>query len=219
MGNDRADSVVSEARLRELYAARLAAGRPASAGCPAAETLQALVRREGTEEQRLETLDHVMSCAACRADFDPLRSIEGAGRRLGATGGTVKRSWVVPAALAATLLIAVGLGRLALDRTSDDDLVRAGPERGAVTLLSPPADAKAGVPLTFSWRPVPGARRYRLEVLNAAGDVALEAETTDTVVESDLAGQLAAGEYQWWVTALVSPASRRSDLRPLRLTQ
>ena len=88
-----------------------------------------------------------------------------------------------------------------------------------MTLLSPATEAKAGTPLLFSWQPVEGARRYRLEVLSASGEVALEAETTDTVVASDMARQLAPGDYQWWVTALVSPAARRSELRALRLTE
>jgi hypothetical protein len=124
---------------------------------------------------------------------------------------------MMPAALAATLLVAVGLGRLALKSSSDDELVRSGDERGAVTLLSPANEVQAGTTVLFAWRPVPDARRYHLEVLNASGEVALEAETTDTSINSEVARQLAAGDYQWWVTALVSPASRRSELRPLRI--
>ncbi len=220
MGHDRGDSVVTEARLRELYTERLSARQPVNrAGCPSPEALQALARREGSEELRLQTLDHVMGCADCRADFDLLRSIEGAGRQLGVAGRSGRRSWMMPAALAATLLVAVGIGRLALTSSSDEELVRAGSERGAVTLLSPAAEAKAGDSLLFSWRPVEGARRYRLEVLNASGEVALEAETTDTLIASDMARRLAPGDYQWWVSALVSPTSRRSELRALRLTE
>jgi hypothetical protein len=210
--------MVTEARLRELYAGKLSARRPGGrSACPSPESLQALVRREGTEVQRLETLDHAMSCADCRAEYDLLRSIEGAGRQSGATGRTSRRIWMMPAALAATLLVAVGLGRLALRSSPSDELVRSGADRGAVTLLSPPNEVPAGAPVLFAWRPVPDARRYHLEVLNASGEVALEAETTDTSITSDMARQLAPGDYQWWVTALVSPASRRSELRPLRL--
>ena len=105
------------------------------------------------------------------------------------------------------LLVAVGLGRFALKSSSDDELVRGATAGGAVTLLSPPAEVRAGMPLFFAWRPVADARRYRLEVLNAAGEVALEAETTDTLIASEMARQLAPGDYHWWVTALVSPAA------------
>jgi hypothetical protein len=217
MGHDRGDSVVTEARLRELYARKLSARPAGRTVCPSPEALQALVRREGAEELRLRTLDHVMSCSDCRADYDLLRSIDGAGRQLGATGRTSRRVWMMPVALAATLLVAVGLGRLAFKSSSGDELVRSGEERGAVTLLSPPTEAQVGMPVLFAWRPVADARRYHLEVLNASGEVALEAETTDTSITSDMARRLAPGDYQWWVNALVSPASRRSELRPLRL--
>jgi hypothetical protein len=217
MGHDRADSVVTEARLRELYAGRLSTRPATRTACPTPEALQALVRREGDETQRLTTLDHVMGCADCRGEYDLLRSIEGAGRQLGASGRSGRRIWMMPAALAATLLVAVGVGRLATKSGSDDELVRSGADRGAVTLLSPPNEAAAGTPVLFAWRPVPDARRYQLEVLNASGEVALEAETSDTFIVSDMARRLEPGDYQWWVTALVSPSSRRSELRPLRL--
>lgn len=219
MGHGRGNSVMTEARLRELYTSHIATRRPADrAACPAPEALQALVRREGAEEERLATLDHAMSCADCRAEFDLLRSIEEAGKRLAGAGSTTRRSWMMPAALAASLLLAVGVGRLAL-APSEDDILRGGPEGEAVTLLSPPREAKAGTPLLFSWHTVPGATRYRLEVLDGDGDVALEAETTDTLLAPEAAVGLPAGEYQWWVTASVSPAPRRSELRPLRLTR
>ena len=48
MGHDRGDSVVTEARLRELYTGRLSARQPAGrAAVPSPRRLQALVRREG----------------------------------------------------------------------------------------------------------------------------------------------------------------------------
>ncbi len=219
MGHRRGNSVMNEARLRELYSSHIATRRPTDrAACPAPDALQALVRREGAEEERLATLDHAMSCADCRSEFDLLRSIEEAGRRVGAAGSTSRRSWMMPAALAASLLLAVGVGRLGL-APSEDDIVRGGPEGEAVTLLGPPREARAGTPLLFAWHTVPGATRYRLEVLDGEGDVALEAETTDTLVAPDAAAALPAGEYQWWVSASVSSAPRRSELRPLRLTR
>jgi hypothetical protein len=217
MGHDRADSMVTEARLRELYAGKLSTRPAARTACPAPEALQSLIRREGEETQRLATLDHVMACADCRGEYDLLRSIEGVGRQLGASGRSGRRIWMMPAALAATLLVAVGLGRLATRSGPDDELVRSSAERGAVILLSPPNEVPAGSPVLFAWRPVPDARRYHLEVLNASGEVALEAQTADTFIVSDMARGLQPGDYQWWVTALVSPASRRSELRPLRL--
>ena len=119
---------------------------------------------------RLATLDHVMSCADCRAEFDLLRSIElarcrgqrrgaGRGRRLddaGRAGGVGARS---PSC--------IGRLRAARPRRSDDWCARA-PTAG-VTLLAPPPEATAGVAARSSpGVRSPGAGRYRLEVLNAA---------------------------------------------------
>ena len=49
-----------------------------------------------------------------------------------------------------------------------------------------------------------------------AGEVVLEAETTDTAIVLQTAADLEPGEYQWWVGA-TSPGDTRSSLRPLRL--
>lgn len=220
MGYGRAESIVNETRLRELYAGRLEARRPVTrAACPSPEALQALARREGAEADRLGVLDHAMSCADCRAELDLLRSIETAGRELAVTGRPARRSWFMPAALAASLLLAVGLGRLALAPRPEENVVRSGSGASTVALLTPALEANVGEPLRFSWRAVPGATRYRLEVLSPAGEVAMEAETTDTVVAPDPARALPAGEYQWWVSALGAPGMPRSGLRPLRLTR
>jgi hypothetical protein len=220
MGHGGAESIVNEARLREIYGGRLAARRPARrAGCPSLESLQALARRQGPEEERLRILDHAMSCADCRAELDLIRSIERAGRDLAATERPAGRRWLVPAALAASLLLAVGLGRLALAPPSEEDVVRSGSGAAAVALVSPAAGATAGKPLLFAWRPVPGATSYRLEVLSPSGEVAVEAETADTAVAPEAARRLAPGDYQWWVSALGAPGLPRSELRRLRLTK
>ena len=218
MGIGPEDSVVTEAELRELYATRLVRRPAGRSDCPDPVLLQALARREGPEEPRLGTLDHVMRCADCRAEFDLLRSIEVAGRDPASAGRPSRRNWLVSAGIAAALLVAVGLGRSTLGTNGEDDVVRGAPGAGAVRLLTPAAEAKAGNPLIFSWRPVAGATRYRLEVLDSACEVAFQTETVDTLV---VAGQarLAPGEYQWWIGTMGSPTPRRSELRPLRLTR
>ena len=215
MGLDRRDGVaLTEARLKEIYASSMAR-RPA--GCPEPEALQALARREGSEEARLATLDHAMSCASCRAELDLLRSIERAGAETGAARRPARRTWFVPAALAATVLLAVGLGRMA--RAPDDaEPVRSGDDAGAVAVVAPAPEAPAGAPLTFAWLPVAGATRYRVEVMNPEGEVSLEAETRDTAVTIQGVARLAPGDYRWWVVAMTPRPGPRSELRPLRLT-
>ncbi len=218
MGYGRGD-VMNDDRLREVYAGVMAArgARPGARACPPPESVLALLRREGAEEERLATLDHVMSCAECRAEFDLLRSIEVAGEETGAGARRGRRSWLLPAALAASVLLAVVIGRLALPTASEDEIVRSGGD-GGVTLLAPPAEAAAGSPLVFAWHPIPGATRYRLEVLTAGGEIALEAETADTTVTLRGAADLAPGDYQWWVGATLAGTSARSSLRTLRLS-
>jgi hypothetical protein len=224
MGHRRRDQLVSDERLREIYAGAMASrgaktGR--SAACPLPEAVLALVRREGSEDARLATLDHVMSCADCRAEFDLLRSIELAGAEAGAEAGADarpgRRSWLVPAALAASVLLAVGIGRLALPTAPESEVVRSGSD-GGVKLVAPPPESPAGSPMLFAWHPIPGAARYRLEVLTSDGEVALEAETADSAITLQGAAGLAPGDYKWWVGASSAGTTARSALRPLRLT-
>ncbi|HKU61805.1 MAG TPA: hypothetical protein VJQ44_11350 [Gemmatimonadales bacterium] len=205
---------MTEAQLKEAYQAHLARSRKDRASCPEPEAIQALVRREGDEATRLATLDHVMSCGECRTELDLLRTVEEAGVRSGTVSAPGRRRWMMPAALAATLLVAVGLGRLAL-RPSDDTL-RSG-DLARVELVAPGAEVPGGSPVSFAWHPVEGASRYRLEVLDEAGDLAIEAETHDTALTSDSAARLAPGSYQWWVIALSPGPGPRSELRRLRV--
>ena len=210
---------MDEERLRQIYRGVMASrGRRAgrAAACPDPDAILALVRREGSEDSRLATLDHVMSCADCRPEFDLLRSIELAGAEAGAAR-TARRSWIMPAALAASVLLAVVVGRLMLPAVPEDEVVRSG-EDGRVTLLAPPPEAATGSPMLFAWHPIPGAGRYRLEVLTGEGEVALEAETADTAIMVQSAADLPPGDYTWWVGATSAGAAVRSALRPLRLT-
>jgi hypothetical protein len=212
----RRGGIVSDHRLCELYTAALA-GRPVDPAHPAPEALAALARREGPESDRLATLDHVMSCAECRRDFDLLRSVERAGIESGVAGpGATHRSWFMPAALAASLLLALGLGRQLLRQP--DDITRGG-ERGALVLVQPGSEIPAGQLVSFAWRPVAGASRYELELLDSSGAVAASAATADTSASPAAASALPPGDYRWWVRALLMDSRTvRSPLKPLRLT-
>lgn len=213
MGLDRREHVVTEAQVKQIYQATTARHRD---DCPDPEAILALARREGEEAARLATLDHVMSCGGCRADLDLLRSVEEAGAATGAATEPRRagRTWFIPAALAATVLLAVGLGRIATGPGPEP--VRSGGE-GEVTVLAPAAEAPVGEPLAFAWHPVAGAVRYRVEVLSGGGEVAIEAETRDTAVTIDGIRRLGAGDYRWWVVAMTPRPGPRSALRPLRL--
>jgi hypothetical protein len=213
---------MSDERLRELYAGAVAAGRTAAGQKHVSpEAIAALVRREGSERDRLATLDHVMSCGDCRREYDLLRTVERAGAEAeaeGRSGGQgLRRSLVMPAALAASLLLAVGVGRT-LMRSGGDDTTRGG-DAGAIALLRPGSEAAVGDSIVFAWHPVAGARRYELELIDPSGNVVAAAETTDTIAAPAAARQLPAGDYRWWVRATTSDARTvRSPLRPLHLT-
>ena len=229
------DQEMTDGRLRELYQAAIAtrAGdAPGRARCASPEAMLALVRREGPESARLETLDHVMACEACRREFDLLRAIESAGEREAAPlradelPRRMPAQWArraAPIALAASLLLAVGIGvRGRADRVATPPDVMRG-ETGSAVMLITPEDADTtvtpGAPVTFAWRPDPGAVRYVLEVLDADANVVIGQSTSDTVVTLRDISRLTPGtEYRWWVRAVADGSPQRaSPMRRLRV--
>lgn len=218
--------LLTDEGLRELYERALTErGVPERAGCVSPAAILALVRREGAEEQRLATLDHVLACAACRGEFELLRAIELAGEQAGVVSAPARRSWanrgwrqVAPLALAASVLLAVGVGVWQrVGRHEGPEVERGVPD--AVTLVAPAADATASAPVSFVWRAVPGARRYQLEVLDAGGTPVYALSTGDTVVTLPDMRRLARGaEYRWWVRASDDAGFQRaSPMRRLRM--
>lgn len=207
-------------RLRAAYAQAVAArGAPARDGCPDPDALLALVRRDGPEAARLHTLDHAMLCPECRREFELLRAIERVGGM--DTAHAVERlRWrrVAVVGLAATAVLAVGLGPGRPLWSGRDEPVLRGEADIALVAPVPSEAAPVSTPLTFTWRPVPGARRYTVELLAADGTVALGGETADTTLTLAPPASLAAGEYRWLVSAQAADgATTRSAARPLRL--
>jgi hypothetical protein len=211
-------------RLQELYAGRVTSrGVGDRAECVAPEAILAVVRREGPEADRLATLDHVMACAACHREYEWLMAVDQAANETeSVTGAVIARPWwrrTAPLALAASVLLAVGAvvvqqrygrsGRLELERGTMSNVV----------LVAPRANATVGVPLTFAWRPVPGASAYVLEMLSRDGIIAFADTTSDTTVTLTDVGRLLPGtDYRWWVRAMDDVAERAtSPFRQLRL--
>ena len=184
------------------------------------EAMLSLLRREGAEEQRLETLDHVMSCGACRSEFELLRSIEQAGAEVkeGAAPALLRipRRVVVPLALAASVILVVAVGQKL--RAPDGPDVERGTTNG-LTLLEPPAEIDAGAPAKFAWKPLAGARSYELEVLDEKGALVWGARTSETsVTMSDPLVLTAGRNLRWWVRATTDSGDQRaSPVRSLRI--
>ena len=207
------------ARLQQLYARRTAA-RGGGAGHVTVEAILALVSREGTEDERLATLEHVMSCAACHREYEWLKAVDQAGVEAETeVGAGQRRPWWrgAPLAMAASVAAVVGAGVVL------SGVLRSGADRergttGDIALVAPGAAAGAGGPIAFTWRAVPEATGYVLEVQRADGSVVLADTTGDTVAVVE-AGRLAPdSNYRWWVREVTDGAEPRSSgFRGLRL--
>lgn len=203
---------MTDEELREHYRQALRARRPgARTTCPPPEALLAVVERSGSEDTRLATLDHVMACnAGCARELELLRALHAASGPARPSRARPSWRWMASAAAAAVLL-AVGLQRASSPRP-EAPLLRGG---SAEVQLAAPAEA-ASLPangILFAWHPVPGARRYAVEVLDRDGAVVLARTTTDTSL-TEAAPSLGAGTYRWWVRATDgNGVERRSSLR------
>lgn len=212
---------MTEDALREAYQRALDGRRVTGRErCVSPEAMLSLLRREGTEEQRLEVLDHVMGCGACRSEFELLRSLEEAGAETTARARPAVRRILprvaVPLALAASVLLVVTVGQRL--RSPDGTDVERGAVEG-ITVLGPPPEIAAGISPTFAWSPVPGAQSYDLEVLDEKGSVVWGARTRETSVTLSDPRLLPPGNsYRWWVrTTGDSARQRASALRSLRI--
>jgi hypothetical protein len=203
--------------LRTAYQPRLREAR-ATRGpdCPEPAALLAALNGEGTEAERLHTLDHALSCPACRPELALLHAVS---RDPLTQAGTVsKYTWrrFVPLAAAASIAVVAGIVGIAQWRSTDDETMRGG--SGQPALIAPAsASSPAAGPVTFVWHRVEGALNYRLEVLATDGTVLYSAAAADTTVTAQL-GTVQPGEQRWLVRAQMDDGSERSsEMRVLRL--
>lgn len=162
-------------RLRDAYA-RLTRTPHDRASCPAPDVLLAVVERHGSEARRLATMRHVASCTSCRRDIDLLRTAAQAARATEPGHGARLATWSRPIALAATLLIAAGIGAYVRAR----HLTPAPVMRGGEALAFHPARRVGAGGALLSWRPALGAMRYDLTLIDGDGRELLRHALPDT---------------------------------------
>lgn len=191
---------MTDAELRDIYTRALTN----RADCPAPEALVALVTQTGSEASRLATLDHVMSCAQCKQDFELLRAIQAADQ---ANAQARPRRSVVPWLAAAVVLIAAGtLTVVQFQHPSSS------PTRG-----SSPSDVRVVglVNGSLVWHPIPDAVRYEVEIIDRSGVTIFHAEVADTTVTPPTI--LPGAPSSWWVRAMLRDGSeRQSAIVPIR---
>ena len=206
----------NDARLRQAYRAAVLDQGPRAGGesHPEPEALVAVAERSGSEAVRLEVLDHVMACEACRRELDVVRA------SLLAAGMPRQRTWFrSPAigmmAIAATLLVVAGV-RLFMTSSADQE---PGPRlRGGSAVTTYPVRWLPSVGAGLAWRPTAGAERYRLEVVDENGAAVVDSTMRDTtliVPDSLLRGRR---EVTWSVSATLGDGSTVTSL-PTRLVR
>lgn len=187
--------------------------------CPSERELLSAVRGEGDEAERLRVLDHALKCPACRRELALLHAVSSAETRAAprAIRDLSWRRWT-PAALAASLVLAVGLaGVIRLRDRGAEDITRAGADAGPV-LVSPSNGAAVGAGVVqFVWRPIPGVIQYTLEVDASDGSVLVSSPTRDTTFRATIA-PTAVGENRWLVRAKLQDGSeQRSEAWVLKV--
>jgi hypothetical protein len=105
-------------------------------------------------------------------------------------------------------------------------VLRSGAERerggaGDIALIAPGPRAAGDGPLAFTWRALPSASSYVLEIQRPDGSIALADTTADTVATFTEPGNrlLPDSAYRWWVREVTDGSEPRSSaFRDLRLT-
>lgn len=217
---------MSDESLRAAYQARVAHSTPADrSGCPSPEALNGLAgaNRSGDDRAQLAVLEHVMSCAACRPEYEVLRSVHRAELTEKPLAKSNRAFRLV--SIAAALVLAAGIGGEAW-RRSRDVTVRdagvdnAGVDNADVVLVTPAANSPRPINGRFVWRSVAGTSAYQLEILDSTGTLIAQQTSADTTIQlspPDSARVAALPVFDWMVVARRTDGNeRRSALTRVR---
>jgi hypothetical protein len=201
----------NDEQLRLAYGASLASGATRRSHVTP-DALLALAERSGSEASRLEVLDHVMACDACRRELDLVRA------SIAAAGVPRQRTWfrspsIGLMAIAATLLIAAGVRMFVTPRSPDaGSLMRGGSGVSTYEVRWLPF-----VGAGLAWRPTAGAVSYRLEVVDEAGAAVVDSTMRDTTFLVPAAALRNRRGLSWSVTTVLSDGSTVTSL-PVPIT-
>jgi hypothetical protein len=225
-------TTTSDSSLRAAYGAH-GADTPDSPH-PAPELIADAVERHGSEADRLQTLDHIGSCARCRSEFELLRSTRVAARE------SARSRWpfrVAGLAAAAAVVVGVtlsvtrsfttgfGTGRVPLSGPAAAQSIPAdrGPTTQAATnqaiaLIAPLGSIKSAA-TRFVWHGVAPGTMYHVEVLDDSGAVVARANTADTVFTAPPHALAPGRLYRWWVQATVGGEPWQSGFGDFQTTE
>lgn len=207
------------ATLRAAFTAPAAAA-PDPASCPAPERIWEAVRGELPPSGLREVIEHTARCEACAEDWRLAAELE---RQSVAAAGTAPgkvlqgrfgrwRPVMAAAALAAGLLVAIGLYRTAFN-PGQPTYREAGSE--AIRSLVPEDQALPRQGAVLRWSPVPEAESYDVRISTEDLRLVLTAQSLKTasyaIPASALAGLPPGSKLLWQVDAVSADGSRRSS--------
>ena len=216
-------------RLRAAFAVPDPAPNPAA--CPAPEAIWAAVRGELPPRELREVVEHTAVCASCAEDWRLAVEIERqsaasqtatvpAGRVIQGRFGRL-RTWTAAAALAAGLLVAVGLYRTGGFGPQEPTFREA--QGTTVRSLLAEGQALPRQGAVLRWSPVPGAASYDVRIstedLRLVDTAQGQTATEYRVPESALAELPAGTKLLWQVEAVLPDGTRQSSptfTNPLR---
>jgi len=198
---------MTDAELQAQYQSAVRRVGAARGACPTPEQLQQLVERTGTEEERLDILDHVMSCAECHRELALLQGIHAAQPRQALLR---PRHWLAAASLLIAFAGGVLLTRGVILHQPNEPMRGATTSSGeTIAVVGATAPVALGQPGALTWHATPGAVQYTVEVLDAADRVLFTTQTADTTISVPAMREPAA----WWVRATLSDGTdRRSEI-------
>ena len=165
-----------------------------------AERLRRLVEAEGSESERLRTLDMALSTVEGRRELEIAWAAARAAR-------PPRRSWRRYAVAAGFVLAAVGTTLVVRQRSASEPVVLRGSE-SPVTLVAPVGSVRQNRADRFVWRSVARADHYQLVVVDTTGAEVYAGETRDTALALPDTVRLMTGRaYLWWVQARLNDQS------------